>query len=141
MFLGVVLIINRLESTVTEPHSPPTYRFSLHNRGFLSQARQTRGKYRVRFAFWLIKRQLCRPNLYSRARDSLVNKQYDGCFTSFPDLHSFISLHRNDEHGIEKRRDAKRRFRSISRKRYDVQGEEGENNLGSMLPIAFVDVC
>ena len=116
MFLGVVLIINRLESTVTEPHSPPTYRFSLHNRGFLSQARQTRGKYRVRFAFWLIKRQLCRPNLYSRARDSLVNKQYDGCFTSFLDLQSFISLHRNDEHGIEKRRDAKRRFRSISEK-------------------------
>ena len=70
-----------------------------------------------------------------------MNKQYDGCFTSFLDLHSFISLHRNDEHGIEKRRDAKRWFRSISRKRYDVQGEEGENNLGSMLPIVFVDVC
>ena len=96
------LIINRPESTVTEPYSPPTYRFSLHNRRFLSQARQTRTKYHVRLAFWLIKRQLCRLNLYARARDSLVNKKYDGCFTTLIDLHSFISLHRNDEHGIGK---------------------------------------
>ena len=119
---------------MTERHSPPTYRFSLHNRSFLSQARQTRAKYRVRLAFWLIKRQLCRLNLSARARVSLVNKQYYGCFTTFIDLHSFISLHRNDEHGMGKRRDAKRRFRSISSKRYDVHGEEGENNLGSLLP-------
>lgn len=62
-----------------------------------------------------------------------MNKQYYGCFTTFIDLHSFISLHRNDEHGMGKRRDAKRQFRSISSKRYDVHGQEGEN-LGSMLP-------
>ena len=118
---------------MTEPHSPPTYRFSLHNRRFLSQARQTRAKYRVRLAFWLLKRQLCRLNLSARARVSLVNKQYDGCFTTFIDLHSFISWHRNDEYGIGKTHDGKRRFRSISSKRYDVQVEEGENNLGSVL--------
>ena len=40
----------------------------------------------------------------ARARVSLVNnyKQCGGCFTTFIDLHSFISLRRNDEHGIVK---------------------------------------
>ena len=54
-------------------------------------------------AFWLIKRQLSGYwNLYARARVYLANKQYYGCFTTFIDLQSYISLHRNDEHGIGK---------------------------------------